>query len=90
MNKSFAAIYDSKVLSSTVSDGHPIHPVIPANRMSFNREIVLVDRNGDDRICIAEAFDTKQQVLVLIRDVARRTKTGIVLPPGFRMGSRAN
>jgi hypothetical protein len=63
-------------------DPHPLVPVVPVNgkRMTFEREIVLTDRNRDDRICIAEGFNTGHQTLVLIRDAGLRTRAGIVMP----------
>jgi Zn-dependent peptidase ImmA (M78 family) len=81
--KSFHKTYDCKGLSSTaVSDAHPLGPAVPVNgkRMTFDREIVLIDRNQDQRICIAEALNTTHQILILIRDVGPKTKTGIVVP----------
>ncbi len=82
MSKSFENIFDGKVLTSTVTDAHPLGPVVPINRkrMSFDREIVLTDRNGDERICTAEAFDTKHQILILIRDAGLMRKRSIVVP----------
>jgi hypothetical protein len=82
MSKSFQKIFDEKVLTSTVTHTHPLGPVVPVNgkRMSFGREIVLTDRNCDERICTAEAFDTKHQILILIRDVGLQNKCGIVVP----------
>jgi Zn-dependent peptidase ImmA (M78 family) len=82
MSKSFEKIFDGKVLTSTVTDAHPVGPVVPVNgkRMSFDREIVLTDRNGDERICTAEAFDTKHQILILIRDAGLMRKRSIVVP----------
>ena len=55
--------------------------VIPAKKMTFDREIVFKDRNGDERLCIAEALETKHQVPVLIRDIGPRTPAGIVVLP---------
>jgi hypothetical protein len=80
MNKSFETIYDGKVLSSTVTRSHVLGPVMPRKRMTFDHEIVLTDRNNDERICIAEAFDTKHQMLILIRDVAVRKRSGVIVP----------
>jgi len=84
MSKSFEKIFDGKVLTSTVTDAHPVGPVVPVSgkRMSFDREIVLKDRNGDERICSAEAFDTKHQILILIRDAGLTRKRSIVVPAG--------
>jgi Zn-dependent peptidase ImmA (M78 family) len=82
MSKSFERIYDGQVLCSGVTDSHPLGPIVPLNgrRMCSERDIVLIDRNRDERICIAEAFNTTHQTLVLIRDVGARTRAGIVLP----------
>jgi hypothetical protein len=80
MNKSFEKIYDGTVLCSTVTDSHVLGRVMPRKRMTFDHEIVLTDRNKDERICIAEAFDTKHQTLILIRDVAVRKRSGVIVP----------
>lgn len=48
--------------------------------MAFDREIVLMDRNGDERVCIAESFNTGHQTLILIRDVGRRYRSRIIVP----------
>jgi Zn-dependent peptidase ImmA (M78 family) len=82
MSKSFETIYDGKILCTAVTGSHPLAQAVPATgkRMSFGREIVLSDRNREDRVCLVEAFDTKHQVLILIRDIGPRTRSGIVLP----------
>jgi hypothetical protein len=82
MSKSFETIYDGKTLCTAVTPSHPLAEALPASgkRMSFGREIVLRDRNREDRVCLVEAFDTKHQVLVLVRDVGPRTRSGIVIP----------
>jgi Zn-dependent peptidase ImmA (M78 family) len=81
-SKSFDAIYDSLSLTAEVKGDHPLASALPfaRKRMSADREVILIDRNGDERICVAAAFDTKHHVLVLVRDVARRTRSGIVVP----------
>ena len=48
--------------------------------MSFERELVLIDRNGDERACLDEAFFTHHQTLILVEDVGPRTRAGIVVP----------
>jgi hypothetical protein len=52
MSKSFETIYDGEILCSTVTGSHPLEPVVPVNgkRMSSDREIVLFDRNQDERL----------------------------------------
>jgi Zn-dependent peptidase ImmA (M78 family) len=84
MSKSFEKIFDGRVLTSTVTNAHPLGPVVPANgkRMSFDREIMLSDRNSDERICVAEAFDTKHQILILIRDTGLKKTSSIVVHAG--------
>lgn len=81
-SQSFHGIYDCGSLFAVVTPSHALAPAVPntGKRMTFQREVILVDRNRDERICIAESFDTKHQILVLIRDVGQRTKLGIVLP----------
>jgi len=88
MSKSFQTFYDGRILAQTVTDSHPLSGVIPTpgKRMSFDREVTLIDRNNDARICKAEAFDTKHQVLVLLRDVGPRTKAGILVPRAVLLG----
>jgi hypothetical protein len=68
-----------------VTEVHPLAPVVLLNgkRMSFDREIVLTDRNRDERIYTAEAFDTKHQILILIRDAGLKKKRGIVVPAAY-------
>jgi hypothetical protein len=87
VSKSFETIFDAKVLTSNVTDGHPLYSVVPASgkRMSFDREVVLADRNCDERICTAEAFNTKHQVLVLIRDSGLSKKCSIVVPASYSL-----
>lgn len=80
MSKSFEKIYSGEVLCTAVDESHPLAPVIPKNRMSNPQEIVLPDRNRDDRICIAEAFNTGHQTLILIRDIGLRSRGAIVVP----------
>lgn len=79
MNKSFEKIYDGKALAVIVTAGHVLAPVIPRKRMTFDHEIVLTDRNNDERICIAEAFDTGHQTLILIKDAGVRRRSGIIV-----------
>jgi hypothetical protein len=36
--------------------------------MGYPRELELVDRNGERRECIGEAFNTGHQILILLRE----------------------
>lgn len=82
-SKTFDRIYDAAKLGHAVTGQHPLRSLVPRGknqRMVHPREIGLVDRNGDRRECIGEAFDTKHQILILIRDERPLNKTTIVLP----------
>ena len=67
--KSFEVIFDSQKLFSAISDKHVLGSIVPiGRRMTYSREIRLVDRNDSLRSCRAEAFDTTHHVLILICD----------------------
>lgn len=82
-SKSFEKIFDCNALSvGSVTDTHPLGPAVPAKRkrMSFDREVILIDRNRDERVCSAEAFNTQHHVLLLVRDLGLKKKAGILMP----------
>jgi hypothetical protein len=56
-------MYDGKVLCSTVDDALPLKTVVPSfgRRMTPEQDVLLVERNGDDRIRIVEAFDNSNR-----------------------------
>lgn len=82
MSRSFETMYDGKALCAAVTSSHPLAPAVPQNgrRMARKREIVLIDRNRDERVCTAEGFDTKHQTLILILDGGLRKRSGIMVP----------
>jgi hypothetical protein len=82
VSESFDKIYDSESFASTITCSHCLGPAVPAigKRMTSQREVILVDRNQDERVCISEAFDTTHQILILVRDVGPRAKSGIIIP----------
>ena len=53
---------------------------IGGRRMSSPRGMILVDRNGNRRECVAEAFTQKHQVFALIHAAATLTRTRVILP----------
>ena len=53
---------------------------VRGRRMSGKREITLHDRNGDQQICIAEAFTQTHQVFILVHAVRTLTATSIIVP----------
>jgi hypothetical protein len=64
---------------------HVLGPVLPIGRkMTSPRSISIIDLDGTKHECVAEAFDTKWNVLILLYPVTALTATTIILPPGFK------
>ena len=64
---------------------HVLGPVLPIGRkMTSPRSISIVDLDGTKHECVAEAFDTKWNVLILLYPITALTATTIILPPGFK------
>jgi hypothetical protein len=82
VSRTFNTIYNGAALFPSVTSAHPIAAVVPiGRRMTRQREVVLIDRNNEQRECIAEAFDTKHQIFLLIRDIGPVRKS-VLLKPG--------
>jgi hypothetical protein len=63
---------------------HPLGRVLPVRRkMTRPTSVSLTDLNGVMHDCVAEAFDTTYNVLILLYPVRALTATTIILPPGF-------
>lgn len=80
---SFDKMYDPKKLGLPVTKEHPLSALVPRGakqRMVYPRGIELSDRNGNRRECIGEAFNTKYQILILLRDAGPLGATTIVMP----------
>jgi Zn-dependent peptidase ImmA (M78 family) len=81
VSKTFDVMYDSNALFPSVTSAHPLASAVPiGRRMTSARRFTLNDRNNDRRICIAEAFDTKHQVFLLLRDGGLAPTSSIVKP----------
>lgn len=78
----FASIYDPEKFGNVITREHPLGALMPRGRQRMvpARDVVLVDRNGQRRECIGDAFNTKHQILILLRDNGALTKTTIVMP----------
>ena len=60
-------------------------PVPPIGRkMTRPRTLSLTDRNGVPHECVAEAFDTTHNILILLYPVKALGKPTIILPPDFK------
>jgi Zn-dependent peptidase ImmA (M78 family) len=64
---------------------HALGPVLPVGRkMTRARSLPIFDLNGIEHECLAEAFDTTFNVLLLVYPVRALTATTIIMPPGFK------
>lgn len=60
---------------------HQLGPVLPiGRRMSRPHSIAVLDRNGVTQECLAEAFDTKFNVLILLYPVKALTSKSVIMP----------
>jgi Zn-dependent peptidase ImmA (M78 family) len=77
----FDKVFDIKWQEEFTS-GDPIGACIPVGkrRMSGKHEIYLRDRNGDQQICVIEAFTQTYQIFILVHAIKTLTKTTIIFP----------
>ena len=68
---SFTTMFGQRQWPQVYTPGDSLGRLIPilGRRSSGKREIELIDRNGDSRTCIAEAFTQTHQVFILIHVV---------------------
>jgi Zn-dependent peptidase ImmA (M78 family) len=78
---SFERMYDCVPLAVPVTGQHILRSLVPRGkqRIVTPRGVQLIDRNGDRRECIGEAFYTGHQTLVLLRDNGP-INTTIIMP----------
>ncbi|MET2832809.1 hypothetical protein [Mesorhizobium shangrilense] len=68
-----------------VTLNHTLGPVLPIGRkMTRPVSLSITDKNGTSHECVAEAFDTQHNVLILLYPVKALTASTIILPPGFK------
>jgi hypothetical protein len=64
---------------------HCLGLILPIGRkMTRPVSLSITDRNGISHECVAEAFDTKHNVLILLYPVNALTAATIILPTGFK------
>jgi hypothetical protein len=67
----------------------PLGPVLPIGRkMTRPMSLSITDLNGNQHECVAEAFDTTWNVLILLYPVRALTSTTIILPTGLNRHAR--
>ena len=65
-----------------LTPGHPLWPVIPIGRkMTRPVPLTISDLNGQQHDCLAEAFDTTYNILILLYPETALTATTVVMPP---------
>lgn len=70
---------------TVVTLNHTLGPVLPIGRkMTRPVSLSITDKNGASHECVAEAFDTQHNVLILLYPVKALTASTIILPPGFK------
>jgi len=70
---------------TTITPDHELGRVIPIGRkMTRPTTLAITDKNGIAHECIAEAFDTTYNVIILLYPVAALTRTTIIMPPVSR------
>jgi len=73
---------------SLITLDHVLGPVLPLGRkMTRPQPLAIEDLNGVLRECVAEAFDTTHNVLILLYPVHALTASTIILPPGFKQAN---
>ncbi|HST51082.1 MAG TPA: ImmA/IrrE family metallo-endopeptidase [Pyrinomonadaceae bacterium] len=76
-------------VDTVITLDHWLGKVLPVGRkMTGPRTLSIADRNGTKHECVAEAFDTSWNVLILMYPVRALTASTIILPPGFKEGTR--
>ena len=81
VSRTFHAIYDARRIGPVIDSTHPLAWAVPVGkRMVYPRDVSLTDRNGDQRECIAEAFNTMHHILLLILDKKPFVRKSIILP----------
>jgi hypothetical protein len=70
---------------TVITPDHLLGRVLPIGR-KMTRPVTLsvTDLNGLDHECVAEAFATKYNIIILLYPVQALTRTTIALPASFR------
>jgi hypothetical protein len=70
---------------TVISLDHVLGPVLPIGRkMTRPMSVMIADRNGTRHECVAEAFDTKWNILILLYPTLALTTTTIIMPRGAK------
>ena len=68
-------------LAGVVTRDHLLWPVVPIHRkMTKAVPLTITDLNGQRHECLAEAFDTTYNILILLYPVTALTTTAVLMP----------
>lgn len=72
--------------ATVVTLDHPLGKLLPIGRkMTRPTSLQITDRNGARHDCVAEAFDTTYNILILLYPVRELTATTVILPRKFKV-----
>jgi hypothetical protein len=79
-SKTFDRIVDTVPLGRRVNAFHPLARAVPhgKQRIVGERQITVSDRNGEERIVLAEAFNTGHQIFILLREAGLKPKSVLI------------
>lgn len=74
-----------KPTDTVIAPDHCLGRILPVGRkMTRPTTLSMTDRNGTLHECVAEAFDTTHNVIILLYPVKALGKLTIILPPDFK------
>jgi hypothetical protein len=74
-----------KPADTVITPDHHLGRILPIGRkMTRPTTLSIMDRNGVPHECVAEAFDTTYNVIILLYPVKALGKATIILPTGFK------
>ena len=66
--------------ATAITPDHPLRPILPiGRRMTRPTTLSITDKNGALHECVAEAFDTTYNILILLYPVKALTKSTFIL-----------
>ncbi len=82
---SYEAQFGSPI-DTVITLDHPLGRLLPiGRRMTRPTTLSIKDRNGVAHECVAEAFDTTFNVVILLYPVKALTASTVILPAGFQV-----
>lgn len=73
---------------SVITPDHHLWPVIPIGRkMTRPRSLPITDKNGQAHECVAEAFDTTYNILILLYPKKALTAKTVIIPSGVEVAT---